>query len=248
MNDVTMKELKIVVERAVRPVRATTARKRKMREELLAHLMAIFEEELGRLGSERDALDQSRRRFGDPRELSLQIQETIPRMNRIAAFGDRITDYRRGESALAHAVRVATFMFMSYATTLVVLPPLSWIRGRHGEIGLLAFISLASAACLGGLFFVVTLLGHGIRQAFFSRGKRSYVQGTIYMLLLAFVVPIAGFALAWAATGDPVAGYARLRSLWWSIPVVPAILFAAIWQINRDYRGDDEWASLETEE
>ena len=29
----------------MRPVRATIARKRKMREELLAHLMAIFEEE-----------------------------------------------------------------------------------------------------------------------------------------------------------------------------------------------------------
>ena len=40
MNEVTLKELKIVVERAVRPVRATLARKRKMREELLAHLTA----------------------------------------------------------------------------------------------------------------------------------------------------------------------------------------------------------------
>ena len=45
MNDVILRELKIVVERAVRPVRATIARKRRMREELLAHLMAIFEEE-----------------------------------------------------------------------------------------------------------------------------------------------------------------------------------------------------------
>ena len=33
MNDVTLKELKSVVERAVRPVRATLARKHRMRED-----------------------------------------------------------------------------------------------------------------------------------------------------------------------------------------------------------------------
>ena len=48
MNDEILKELKIVVEQAVRPVRATMARKRQMREELLAHLTAIFEEEVGK--------------------------------------------------------------------------------------------------------------------------------------------------------------------------------------------------------
>src|SRR5688500_9893828 len=35
-----------IVERAVRPVRASVGRKRKMREELFAHLTAIYEEEL----------------------------------------------------------------------------------------------------------------------------------------------------------------------------------------------------------
>ncbi len=52
MDDVILQELKRVVEQAVRPVRATMARKRRMREELLAHLTAIFEEEAGKLGDE----------------------------------------------------------------------------------------------------------------------------------------------------------------------------------------------------
>ena len=79
MNDVSLKELKIVVERAVRPVRATMARKRRMREELLAHLTAIFEEESAKLADERAALDQAKQRFGDPRELTGQLQETVSR-------------------------------------------------------------------------------------------------------------------------------------------------------------------------
>ena len=41
-----MKRLKICVERAVRPVRALDGRKDAMREELLAHLTAIYGEEV----------------------------------------------------------------------------------------------------------------------------------------------------------------------------------------------------------
>jgi hypothetical protein len=42
MNDETLRELKIVVERAVRPVPASLARKRPMREESLAHLQNLW--------------------------------------------------------------------------------------------------------------------------------------------------------------------------------------------------------------
>ena len=42
MNDANLTELKVVVERTVQPIRATMARKRRMREELLAHLVAIL--------------------------------------------------------------------------------------------------------------------------------------------------------------------------------------------------------------
>ena len=49
MNESTLIQLKIMVERAVRPVRASISHKRKMREELLAHVSDVFEEE-ARLG------------------------------------------------------------------------------------------------------------------------------------------------------------------------------------------------------
>ena len=45
-----MNELMVHVERAVRPVRANPARKFKMRQELLAHLTGIYDEELARSG------------------------------------------------------------------------------------------------------------------------------------------------------------------------------------------------------
>ena len=52
MNESILTQLKVIVERAVRPVRASTSRKRKMREELLAHVGGVFEEECARLGDD----------------------------------------------------------------------------------------------------------------------------------------------------------------------------------------------------
>src|SRR4051794_28769424 len=59
-----------IVERAVRPVHVSVKRKRRMREELLAHLTTICEDE--QRGGTIDpiaALDAAARRFGDPAEL-----------------------------------------------------------------------------------------------------------------------------------------------------------------------------------
>jgi hypothetical protein len=78
MNAATRTRLKIMVERAVRPVPASAARKRNMREELLAHVTAAFEEEVARAGDERAALGRTEQRFGDPGELASQLQQSVP--------------------------------------------------------------------------------------------------------------------------------------------------------------------------
>ena len=60
-----MNEFMVLVERAVRPVQAGPKKLTRMREELLAHLMAIYEEELARLGDESAARAEAIWRFGD---------------------------------------------------------------------------------------------------------------------------------------------------------------------------------------
>ena len=52
-----------IVERTVRPVRASIIWKRKMREELFAHLAGIYEQEMSRLHDPAAALEQAARRF-----------------------------------------------------------------------------------------------------------------------------------------------------------------------------------------
>jgi hypothetical protein len=74
-----MKELMTYVEGIVRPVRAFAPRKLRMRRELLGHLQdALLDEEQQHPEDGSTALDRARRRLGEPKELTEQLQQTVP--------------------------------------------------------------------------------------------------------------------------------------------------------------------------
>jgi hypothetical protein len=129
MNDVILKELKVVVERVVGPVRATMVRKRRMREELLAHLVAIFAEEAKLSGDEQAALEQAKRRFGDPRELTGQLQQAVPRWDRCRSILENM-GYRPSEAAWHLAVRHFLVMLPIYSLWI----PMMLAFDDHPEI------------------------------------------------------------------------------------------------------------------
>ena len=83
-----------LVERTVRPVHASVARKRKMREELLAHLTGIYEEELTRSDSPTVALRAAAERFGDPAGLASEFNSTLPWSERANYFIGRSLGWR----------------------------------------------------------------------------------------------------------------------------------------------------------
>ena len=114
MNESTLTQLKIIVERAVRPVRASITCKRKMREELLAHVSGAFEDELARLQDEHAALERTRVRFGDPTEVVNELQDSVSISDRVWRFWEG----RPGESALRFALR---YVSMQAAIGLAIL-------------------------------------------------------------------------------------------------------------------------------
>lgn len=249
MNDAILNELRVVVERAVRPVRATMSRKRKMREELLSHLVSIFQEEMLLAGDAPTALEHAKQRFGDVRELSEQIKGSIPRREWFSCFTERILLFRKDESVLAHSARVAVSAFVWFATMSVLLPLVLLLRGRQYELLRLEITFIAAGIVFAGLFFVMILLGHSLQRALFSKGSsRSCLTASLYALLSAPVVPVFGFMLTWIATGDLALGYVHFQSLLWSIVVVPAILVAAVREIAGDTQQDTDWVCLETAE
>ena len=78
-----MNALMIQVERIVRPIAATQARKLRMRVELLAHLQSALDEERARsCGDDQAAVEQVKRRLGDPVDLTRELQQTVPFLER----------------------------------------------------------------------------------------------------------------------------------------------------------------------
>src|SRR5439155_17984898 len=70
------------VEQAVRSIHASTARRQAMREELLAHLQAAFEQELARHHHVPTAVQAALQRLGDVEDLAAQLQASVPFLER----------------------------------------------------------------------------------------------------------------------------------------------------------------------
>ncbi len=78
-----MIELRKQVERIVRPLRASSHRKNRMREELLVHLGELYEQErAAHPDNESAALATALERFGDPAALRAELQATVPAVER----------------------------------------------------------------------------------------------------------------------------------------------------------------------
>ena len=106
MNESSSKQLKIIVERAVRPVLASSGRKQKMREELLAHVSGVFEEESARLGDDAAALERTAQRFGDPAQVTGDLQISVSARDGIVRFFEGSGDewFSRVDSAQGFSV------------------------------------------------------------------------------------------------------------------------------------------------
>jgi hypothetical protein len=161
MNEAVEKELKVVVEQAVRPVRATMSRKRRMREELLAHLESIIEVESRKPADEQAAMLAAKRRFGDPRELVGQLQQTVPWWDRCCSILENL-GCQPSESARHLAGKHFLAMLLICA---VYLPLWLLIHGNlrnlklePAELQYLAAIVMVGAVLVVALFNVILSL------------------------------------------------------------------------------------------
>jgi hypothetical protein len=89
------------IERAVGPVRARRARKLVMREELLAHLTAIYSEERKREPDEQAAVTRALTRFGQPAALTAELNASVGLAERIAYRCDWAVEARATTSVCA---------------------------------------------------------------------------------------------------------------------------------------------------
>src|SRR5438128_1218964 len=173
MNEFTLIQLKIIVERVVRPVRASMRRKRKMREELLAHVTSVFAEESAALGEEQAALERTALRFGKPVQLTSELQQSIPASDRIRRF----LDGQPGESNLHAAVRLAALTTtLALVIFVAILCADARIKVWPIEAVLLSAMSLLTMPLY---MFSLVFLADWMTQALYGPQGRSRLKMTL---------------------------------------------------------------------
>jgi hypothetical protein len=244
MNESTLTRLKILVERAVRPVLASTARKRKMREELLAHVLGVFEEE-AKLGDEQAALARTQERFGQAAELTVHLQASVPPSDSFERSAENFFG-GSGQSALRLAARFAAAGGVLVSVLLVIMILIHVLRGQGSEWLTVARVpSLLAPLWTAFIAFCGTLLIHGMWQALYGPAGRSWLRAGLVAVAAWLLVPVSSFALCLAVMAD------IQKSLWEVVPllpygvVAPVALVAVTYLVRSEFRDDREWARLD---
>ena len=240
MNESTLTQLKVLVERAVRPVRASMSRKHKMREELLAHVSAVFEEVAARLDNEQAVLERTAQRFGNPAELTGQLQQAVPTSDLLQRFLEGLC-IRSDESMLRRAVRFAVVTFFVSAAIFL---PVIFVLGRFSEWPFIIAIPTT-------VFFFV-LSTEWMQQALGLDGNgargRSWRRAIIVAAASCFIVPNVTFGLLLCYSGDVRSILTDVLSLLPATVLTPLafvfpVSFAA--EFRSQFRSHREWMSLQ---
>jgi len=219
-----MNELRLHVERAVRPIRASVGTKMKMREELLAHLTAIYEEELACGADEATAVARAKDRIGTPAELTAELDATVGRTERWEWSLDRRFGRRPGESDERLLWRVAAFYAVALAFAYMIGPAVSLVArwagkpgGRfHGEW--LSYSREVVPVLLWVQVNFTVLAFLVLRIARQQRAMRVAVLGAAAGLC---VWATSGI-LMWFVTGDSAEGIAALLPSHWTVLAIIA--------------------------
>jgi hypothetical protein len=239
-----------IVERAVRPVRASIVRKRKMREELFAHLTAIYEQELARLGDPNAAVDEAARRFGEPAELADQLQSALPYYERISYFTEKWVLYRAPESVPRYSLRLAGYTSFLLAVILSLVTGGVFLRyGWVDDVQTLARVLGAIVLLTPPAQFVVTIVYVKIRDALWGAfgSRKSFARALLLSVVIAAVAQAYLMGVAAAARWDLGAAVeaARLSGI---ISLISGIAFVVLAYLSGPSEiRDTQWALLDVE-
>lgn len=241
MNEPAVTQLRILVERVVRPVRASFGRKRKMREELLAHVSGVFEEEFAKLGDERLALERTAQRFGQPAEVTAQLQATVPASDGI----DRWIFGQPGQSTLSAATRLATWNLGLAIIVFIAATLLSgWVTVWPKEAILFTVVSVL---ILPVFMFLLTFATEWIRQAWFEPPRRSRGKAALLTLGWFTVAMVLFEGSIWLSGARPVE-VDTMDRIWltlWLAASVPWMPWCLAHGVDARIRCHREWASLQ---
>lgn len=242
MSDQELIQLKVVVERAVRPVRAALKAKLKMRRELLAHLLHVYEEECRRADGN-DAMARARERFGDPATLTRQLQDSVRRRDYVEIFLEDMIGINRRESMLQRAARFGIFIGALFLVSLLGVMPFVGDVGQWWTIPRLPALLMPITMAI--LAFFAMLLTQGLRQAMYGVPRRSWTQMAAIALASCLLLPALIFLCCIALGSDVSAALSDAVFLLAFAPLAPLGLFIIVPLVHKELLLEEEWLNLD---
>ncbi len=247
-----MKELMIAVERVVRPIQANPRRKMKMRQELLTHLTSAYEEGRARLGNEGAALEEAVRRFGDPKDLTRDLQGSVPFYERVlftpmpgtkwVAVIERYMEGKSGEAPFRRMVRWAWLWVMA-CFGLFAGPALIIYQSRYDEASLvMATEWFAGTAGMLGVFLVCAYATYLPPSG--PLRSTTILRATVFAGLALVIPAVGGAALAHGILDLPIHYGASAAMVVIGFFLILAASFAARFH-DATRRRKEEWTKLE---
>jgi hypothetical protein len=180
-----------IVERAIRPVRASVSRKRKMREELLAHFTAIYDEELLRLHDSVAAIKEAKQRFGSPEELANELGVALPWAESGNYFMERLFGWCAPEPVARHLMHLSMLIFAAFAVASTFAAISIACCSGHGLdwFSVRVFVYLTVSAPIGQ--FIFGLVYFELRNSLLGAFGRK--KSTPRSIALACVLGLFGF-------------------------------------------------------
>jgi ATP-dependent Clp protease ATP-binding subunit ClpC len=183
------------VERIVRPVRAPIVRRRKMREELLAHLEANYEEELVRAKDAMTATKLAARRLGEAAVLTRELEKSVPFLERFSYGMERRFGWRAPETAVRWMLRSAGQLFVIVAAFSLPLVTMDFIRAGWSHANWLAIRTISACLLLAPVDqFLLGVLYFKMRDTLWGvfGSRQSTPRAWLLGLLFALVVLVSG--------------------------------------------------------
>lgn len=193
-----------IVERAVRPVLANIVRKRRMRDEMLAHLSAIYDEELTRSGDPNAAVKAASERFGSPAELTAELQATVPKHEQWEMGLDRLFGWRAPETALRWMLRLSTHLLLVMTAACLLVAMLVFREFGWSENIFLVVRPIAAMTIVMPLSFLVSGVSYyQMRNSLVGvfGMRKSTGRALLWAALLAIATNAAGVGFLWMAYG-----------------------------------------------
>jgi hypothetical protein len=244
MSEEILTKLMGLVERAVRPVQASVARKHQIREELLAHVTAIFEEEIEKSGDQAAALGQTIQRFGDPREISSELQRSVQIADRVQGFVQ--ADLKSGTWSLHLAATSALLAVMVSVGYFLLGCLIIFIAGEPADFATILPAIPANAATSAAFGFLVFPFASRISRALYgSESERSVLRTLSYCLVSLPIFPLL-LMLIYGGLGllDLTSALLFGSVIALAIPVLLIVMARIIADLTRL---DEEWTRLEIE-